>query len=371
MIERIYVHNYRCFENFTLDLSGLKSALIIGKNGAGKSTLRAALGVFRKICRGPNVTKEWINPSDFWQNRTELPMRFEITVSLAGKKFDYGIAFEFPPRFHQVRILDEKLSVDGNMIFSRQRNQVTLGNGANFLLDWHVGALPIINEKPEESSVQQVKSFLSTMILLSPMPREMSGFAEEESFELREDVGNFAEWLNAVLIRQPARYNDILKYLQFMFPDLVSFEFVPRGERGKQLYVVFESEDKSRVLPIDFRMLSDGEKCFFLSALVVAVNRPESPLFCFWDEPDNHLSLPEVGHFVTQLKKMTNRSGQFIAASHNPEVIRRFSSESTLIFHRKSYLEPTLVRVLARFKYDGDLIEALIRDDVVRDEVVG
>ena len=34
MIERLYVHNFRCLENFTLDLVGRSSALVIGKNGA-------------------------------------------------------------------------------------------------------------------------------------------------------------------------------------------------------------------------------------------------------------------------------------------------------------------------------------------------
>ena len=51
MIERLYVHNYRCFENFTLDLKGKPSALVIGKNGSGKSTLRHALGVLQEACR--------------------------------------------------------------------------------------------------------------------------------------------------------------------------------------------------------------------------------------------------------------------------------------------------------------------------------
>ncbi len=43
MIERLYVHNFRCLENFTLDLAGRPSALVIGKNGAGKSTVLQCL----------------------------------------------------------------------------------------------------------------------------------------------------------------------------------------------------------------------------------------------------------------------------------------------------------------------------------------
>jgi len=368
MIERIYVHNYRCFESFTLDLKGRGSALIIGKNGSGKSTLRHALGVFQKICRGPNRVKEWIDSSDFTQNRTDLPMRFELDLVLTNRRFQYAIAFEYHEDLREATVLEEKLSVDGKVVFSRQLTQVFFSNGPAFFLDLNVGALPIINDKPVDGSIQQLKAFLASMIILSPVPAEMSGFAEEESFELQENASNFAAWLNAVLIRYPAKYNDIAKYLRYVIADFASFEFVPRGERGKQLRVEFENMGPGTGGPdfkVDFKKLSDGEKCYFLSALIVATNRPDRPLFCFWDEPDNHLSLPELGHFITQLRKMTNQNGQFIATSHNPEAIRRFSDETTLVMTRKSHLEPTVVRSLADLQYSGDLIAALKRDEVI------
>ena len=368
MIERIYVHNYRCFENFTLDLTGRGSVLVIGKNGSGKSTLRYALSVFRNICRGRNRVREWISQSDFAQHRTDLPMRFEVDLTLTKKRFQYVIAFEYPDGFHEARILDEKLTVNGDVVFSRQRNQVSLQNGPTFGLDWHVAALPIINEK-QGGPIQQLKAFFASLILLSPVPGSMSGFAEEESFEVLETAENFASWLSALLVRYPARYSAIAKYLQFVIPDFASFEFIPRGERGKQLRIQFEDLEPGTggppPLTLDFKQLSDGEKCFFLSALVVASNRPENPVFCFWDEPDNHLSLSEVSHFVTELRRMTNNGGQFLATSHHPEAIRRFSDENTVVFTRNSHLEPTRVRPLSEIECHGDLINAILLGEVI------
>ena len=61
---------------------------------------------------------------------------------------------------------------------------------------------------------------------------------------------------------------------------------------------------------------------------------------------------------------MTNQNGQFIATSHNAQVIRCFSDDNTFVFQRKSHFEPTVVRILADLTYNGDLIEALIRDEV-------
>ncbi len=365
MIERVYIHNFRCLENFSLDLSGRGSALIIGKNGAGKSTLRQALGVFQNICRRLNRVRDLVSESDFSQGRTDIPMRFEIDLTLADKPFKYAIAFEWPERFREARVAEESLSVDGNSIFTRQKEQVNLPGGSSFRLDWHVAALPVITERPGEGAIQQLNSFFSSMVLIAPIPSKMSGFTEEESFDLQHDASNFSAGLNALLLRYPAAYNLIFDYLKPVIPDLTSFENVPRGERGKQLMIRFEPEKSERSLLIDFKHLSDGEKCFFLSAFVIAISKVNRTVFCMWDEPDNHLSLPEISHFITQLRRLVNQKGQFVATSHHPETIRRFSDENTLVFHRKSHLEPTVVRMLEEIEYQGDLIDALIRNEVI------
>ena len=113
-----------------------------------------------------------------------------------------------------------------------------------------------------------------------------------------------------------------------------------------------------------FKDLSDGEKCFFLCAVVLAANQFYGPLFCFWDEPDNYLSLSEVGQFVTSLRRSFKNSGQILVTSHNPEAIRKFSNENTLVLDRKSHLEPTLSQAAKRNSVTGDLVDALIRGDV-------
>jgi predicted ATPase len=367
MIERLYVNNFRCLESFSIDFVDRPSALVIGKNGSGKSTLRQAFEVLQKVCRGSNRTKQLIVETDFAQQRKHIPIRFEVDLRLTNKRFKYIIAFEFPENFHEARVAEESLNVDGNIIFSRKQGEVNQPGGSTFGVDWHLAALPAIYlvDRVGDSLKEQIRSYFASMILIAPIPANMEGFSEEESVELRRDAGNFSAWLNALLLRYPAAYNVIYSYLQPVIPDLLSFENVPRGEKGKQLLVRFAHGGVNGDLSIDFKHLSDGEKCFFLSALIVASNKVARPVFCFWDEPDNHLSLPEIGHFITQLRKLSNEKGQFIATSHHPETIRKFSDENTLVFTRRSHLEPTIVRPLADFPYSGDLIEALVRDEVI------
>jgi len=36
MIKRLYIHNYRCLENFELPISEIPSSLLVGRNGMSK-----------------------------------------------------------------------------------------------------------------------------------------------------------------------------------------------------------------------------------------------------------------------------------------------------------------------------------------------
>jgi len=53
-----------------------------------------------------------------------------------------------------------------------------------------------------------------------------------------------------------------------------------------------------------------------------------------------------------------------VVTSHNPEAIARFSNENTFFLSRRSHLEPTIVRKLSEMQISGDLVGALIRDDL-------
>ena len=365
MIDRLYVQNFRCLESVTFEFAGQSSILIIGKNGVGKSSARQSLALLQQICRGTNATGRLLSVSDFSQQLVDRPMRFEVDLTLDGKRFQYVVAFEWPAGFEEPRILDENMAVDGQSIFARHHSDVTLASGSKFGLSWHVCALPVIEERQGSRTIQALKAYLAGMILVAPTPALMTGYAAEPSGSLEHDASNFAACLRALLGQKPAAYGAFDRYVKDVMPDFSSIENVDRGGSGTQLVVRFDSPDSTRSLSLEFDSLSDGEKCFFLSAYVIASNSVGPPVVCLWDEPDNHLALSEVGQLVMALRKMTGKGGQFIATTHHPETIRQFSDETTLVLTRKSHLDPTLLRPLSAFVYSGDLITALIRDEVI------
>ncbi len=367
MIQKLYAHNYRCFQNFELNLKGISSCLLIGKNGSGKSTVRDVLELFQKIGRGVNRLKELLTPKDFAWEQHAAPMRFELEVTLEQQFFKYEIAFELPDGFQELRVFEEKLSADGRAIYSRNLAQVTLyrtlgASEAKFLVDWHLVALPIISASSEKDPVLVFKSWLSKLTILSPIPDLINGDSSGETFHLKKDGSNFADWLEGLLGAFPAAYASLDVSLKQVLPDFKDFQRPSTGGNSKKLVVQFAREKQP--FRIAFEHLSNGEKCFFIWSAILAANEHMNGLFCFWDEADNHLSLSEIGQMTRALRQSYQQKGQLILTTHSEEIVRSFSNEKTFYLGRKSHLEPTLIRPLSEVYKGKNIVNDLILDDI-------
>ncbi|HEX5434256.1 MAG TPA: AAA family ATPase, partial [Candidatus Angelobacter sp.] len=166
MIRRLYIHNYRCLENFELAISGQHSVLLIGKNGSGKTTVGLALEVLQRIARRTNRVGDLIKPKDFTRGNSNVPMRFEIEAELRGEIYQYVIALELPKGFKELRVSEEKLTVSGKPVYSREVARVHLARtnherDASFPIDWHLVALPIVQEQSENDPLFIFKRWLA------------------------------------------------------------------------------------------------------------------------------------------------------------------------------------------------------------------
>lgn len=199
------------------------------------------------------------------------------------------------------------------------------------------------------------------MLVLRPAPGLIEGDSKEETLQPNIQVTDFGAWFSGLLAYAPAAYTRIDQYLKQMMPDLKDIKNPVVGKESRSLVVQFSNQNGT--LNVPFEDLSDGEKCFMICAVTLAANDAYGPVLCFWDEPDNYLALSEVGHFVMALRKGFQSGGQFIATSHNPEAVRRFSEENTFVLVRKNHLEPTTVRPLNEI-VKGDLVSALVQGDL-------
>ena len=367
MLKRLYVHNFRCLENFDLPIGDLHSALLIGKNGAGKTTIGNALEVLQKIARGKNRVGEIVRPKDFSRGQADVPMRFEVEVLLGKKLYQYMLTFELPENFKEMRVREESLTVDGKQIYKREQATVTLSrSGMNheskFTIDWHLVALPIIQQSSKDDPITELKSWLERMLILRAIPSLMKGTSDDETLLPEKDISDYGAWFSGILASAPAAYSRVDTFLKTVMADLRDIQNPLVGPETRSISLRFSKEN--RTLPIPFDDLSDGEKCFMICALVLACHLVWDEVFCFWDEPDNYLSPDEVGYVAIELRKAFKNSGQLIVCSHSPQLIERFSSENTLVMDRRSHLDPSIVRPLSEIEVHGDFSTALMLGEV-------
>lgn len=357
MLRRLYVHNFRCLENFQLELAE-SSALLIGPNGAGKSTVTYALEILQKVARGTTRVANLVKPSDFPRGASDGPMRFEIEAEIKGREFRYTLAFEFPNGSLDLRVMEEVLSCDGETRFDRRQSLLLLP------LDLSVVALPIVQAIGEADPVAVFSRWLARMMILAPAPAQIGGISLMPTLEPERRLANFANWFTALMRAEPSAYLPFSRYLSEIFPDFKAVQNQFIGGEAHEMRVQFQVDEHSLTLP--FAALSDGEKCFFIAATALAAAEAYGPLVCVWDEADAHLGLSEVARFTLQLRRASGERLQFVMSSHNPEAIRMFTEQSTWLLHRASHLEPTRVTRVADLQgRTGDLIGDLRRGDLL------
>jgi predicted ATPase len=366
MIERLYIHNYRCLDNFDLPVDALPSSLLVGKNGSGKSSIGFALAILQKIGRGSNRVRDLIKPHEIRYGHTAEPVRIQLEVKIGGVSFDYELALELPENFKELRVLEETLRIDGVQKFTRKvaelRFPLTEGKFATISYDWHLIWLSAAQARSEDDPLDIFRKWLARMLIVRPYPLAISGDSSEGTLNPLPDMSNFGDWWTGLLSHSPSSYATIDKALKMIMPDLKDIKNPVIAKESRSLEIQFEQDGKTMTLP--FSLLSDGEKCMLIWALVMAANEAYGPLLCFWDEPDNYLAISEVGDFATDLRRAFQKKGQFLGTSHNAEVISKFSDTNTFVLFRRNHREPTQVRPLKEIAYEGDLISALVRGEI-------
>lgn len=361
MLNSIYINNYRCLQNFSFGINGLKSALLLGRNSSGKSNFFDAVEVLQKIGRGITQVNDLVKKEDFSFGNTEQPITLEITVQIDANQYRYTLEIEFPEHFRSAKVKTERLSCDGHDVLLRDGGRTFYNQSTEFFLDWHHIGLPLVYVRNEKEPVAVFRNWLKRILILSPVPRYFDAVSRQETDVLERSGRNISDWARKLLTDDPSVYSVIAQFLKQRLPDFAVFKFDTIGKEEKELIFTFEAPDQP-ALKLNFFQLSDGEKMFFLSACVLASFQTEQPVLCLWDEPDNYISLVELGHFISTMRKTTEskqKHGQMIMTSHNAQVIHEFSRHNTFIIMRAWHTQPSRLQLLAEKTYiSPTLIEA-------------
>jgi predicted ATPase len=360
MIKKIKIKNYKCIVDLEINFSSTSTALLVGKNAVGKSVIGDVLSVFQAIGQRRGHSRDLIHEKDFSFGDFSNEIYLEISVELNGFLYNYSISFDWPHGSRNARITHENLLQNNVLIFSREREDVNF-NDQTFSLDVYFVALPILSLE-SDSPISVFRTWLTRIVVIAPIPSLMNGVSTKEPIGINRDTSNFADWFVSTLTRHPSIYQIVQNNLTSVFNDFDKIEFRPFNENAKKIIVHFLRDDKK--WQVDFEHMSSGEKCLLLCAGLIAAHQTDGPLACFWDEPDNHLSLGEVGHLVMNLRRHFHRRGFLLLTSHKQEVIHSFSNENTFILDREHHMTSTKISLLEDTPFKNHLIESMTLGDI-------
>ncbi|MCH4247893.1 MAG: AAA family ATPase [Acinetobacter populi] len=353
MLKTLYIHHYRSLQNFELNLTDLNSALLLGRNGAGKSNIFDALEIFQRIGQGQTQVSALIDEHDFAFGEMDKAIRFELVTQLENQEYHYQLEIDLPHGFYQPRVKHESLNVGHQQVFVRKDGKTTLNHHAEFTLDWHHIGLPLISTRNINEPIAVFKAWLARIIVLAPIPSLFNMTSNKEDAYLHRQGQNVLDWLRYQLTQNPSSYSDIEKFIKQRMPDFLSFKFDSIGRNERELIFLFQDENKKK-LELNFNQLSDGEKIYFLTAILLVNIVDDNPTLCFWDEPDNFVSLLELSQFISACRKQFENSpnhSQLLVSTHNPKAINEFSSHNSFILSRKNHLHPTRIELLNNKQY--------------------
>jgi energy-coupling factor transporter ATP-binding protein EcfA2 len=348
MITRLYANNFRCLVAFKAEFESF--VVLCGPNGSGKSSIFDALRLIRNLASGEGILggdrDQDVPLLEFnnWLNSTV--QEFEIGVNSEGHSFEYLIHIEQKAEFEKPRIIKEKATCDGKVLFERDlegvRFQKSDGSQTGFPLDWRQAALASIQPRGGISSLAILQDAIKKLLILRPNPRGMERESKAESKFPDLYLTGLTSWYRS--LSQDLDWTVALRdLLQDVWPDFRSFKLVDAGLSTKALQLRFDATSGGGACELFFERLSDGEKALIGLYMVRAALAAGAAQTVLIDEPDNYVGLPELQPWVLSLRELLDDEHQIILISHNPEILSSASQENGRYLWRDNHTSPTRI----------------------------
>jgi ABC-type branched-subunit amino acid transport system ATPase component len=200
MITRLYAHNFRCLLAFNIDFNSF--GVLCGPNGSGKSSVFDAIRLIRDLAAGDVILggegERNIGQLEFANWRDSTIQEFELGLAAEGRIFEYTLHLEQVTNEKNPRIIKEKATCDGRVLFDRDlegvRFQKASGNQRGFPLDWRQAALASIQPAGDRREIQILQQLITNLLILRPNPREMEKESKAEAARPDLHLGNLTSW---------------------------------------------------------------------------------------------------------------------------------------------------------------------------------
>ena len=334
MISRLYIDNFRCLDNFELELSEMN--IFLGANGTGKTSVLSVLRRMRDlVVHGAKVVDAFPD-RHLSLRREEVWQRFRVAAVVDDAEYEYSLAIKHDLTNGRARIGEETLLCDQRPLLEFKLGEAQLYHddhekGPAYPFDWTQSALSVQHERSDNRKLFRFKRELANCMFVRPNPPLFRSESRAEIEHMHRNMSDFVDWYRHAAQENMGAVADLFQELREVLPGFESMNLAESGD-ARVLKVRYRTAGKSK----DFRFgdLSDGQRA--LIALYSLVFLPNERVSLFIDEPENYLALREIQPWTATVADRCGETlEQLVLISHHPVMIDYLAGSAGKWFSRQ------------------------------------
>jgi ABC-type cobalamin/Fe3+-siderophores transport system ATPase subunit len=349
MLKKVYIHNFRNFVNFEMELDNIN--LLMGKNGSGKTSLFEVLQKLQQLICDNKKVEELFSSTDLPRTGYASPIqKFELQLKGNGGLYSYVVEIEHDPSRRLVRIRAESLTWNDQPLYEfkfetdeqgYQKGDARLYNDAQthregipYPGNWARSGVGSIYERHDNTKLIWFKQRMDRFFIVQPNPFAMQSECQREESHPVWNLSNYAAWFAHLNNQERRGVLKLEKELAKMFEGFEVFQLSPAGE-SKLLKLEFTSADKHTVA-YKFSEISAGQKALIILYTLLYCSPKTDYTLCI-DEPENFLALPEIQPWLHKFyRQCEENGGQGILISHHPQLINYLANDKGIWLSREN-----------------------------------
>ena len=344
VLRRIYVHNYRCLQNFELELQ--ETVLLLGANGSGKTAVLDVIYGLRKLLSAEaKITDEVaFHPATLTRWQTDPKQVFEIDVEVGAESFRYRMEIEHADDGRHSRVAWESLRAGPTTLFECEMGDVRLyrddgSEGPTFKTDWTESALARVVAQPINTRLTAFKEAMRATVVCNIRPALLRAESTREDRLLARHAENFVDWYRHAVQENPASSVAHVEAVRDLIDGFKNIHLQQSGLDTRALMLDFagDSATGGPNYKLRFDELSDGQRALMVLYALVHLRGASAGVILFLDEPDNFLTLAEIQPWLLELVDLCDRTpSQAVVCSHHPELIDYLGPDRGVLLVRES-----------------------------------